>query len=163
MEDFEKVKEEDYIEDEFGLALKGYLVLRAAFYCVGFFMILGALLALVLGATTMGDLVSSATGLSSQSDVLGNNFNGLQICMYAQAVYTIGAGVCTVMLYLKRTRLWAFIDVGLFVVFAAVFFIMGSMDLLGNGSAWLLYFLLNPAFSFAALFVGKHFDYMPLK
>ena len=56
-----------------------------------------------------------------------------------------------------------FIDLGLFVLLAAVFFIMGSFDILFNGSAWLLYFLLNPVISFVALFVGKHFDYMPMK
>jgi hypothetical protein len=36
------------------------------------------------------------------------------------------------------------------------------MDILTNGSAWLLYFLLNPIWSFIALFAGKHFQYMPL-
>ena len=122
-----------------------------------------ALLALVCGATTFNDLVSNATALSSNSPVLDDNFGGLQICMIVQAVVTIGSLVSVVMLYIKRTKLFAFIDLALFVVLVAVFFIMGSMDLLSNGSAWILYFLLNPIWSFIALFAGKHFQYMPMK
>ena len=162
-DDFDRVKAEDYVEDEFGLALKGYLLVRIIFYAVGIFMILGAVVALLFGATTINDLVSNATGLNSQSPVLNDNFSGLQLCMFVQAIYTIAAAVVTALLYIKRAKIYAFIDLGLFVVFAAVFFIMGSFELLSNGSAWILYFLLNPIFSFAALFVGKHFDYMPMK
>lgn len=162
-EDFDAVKEEQYVEDEFGLALKGYLIVRAVFYCIGTFMVLGALLALILGATSINDLVSNATGLNATSPTLNDNFSGLQLCMYVQAFYTIASLVCVVLLYVKRTKLFAFIDLGLFVVFAAMFFIMGSMELLSNGSTWLVYFLLNPVISFVALIVGKHFPYMPLK
>jgi hypothetical protein len=161
-EDFDSVKEEDYIEDEFGLALKGYLIVRAVFYLIGTFMILGALVALIFGATSMNDLVSNATGFNATSPILNDNFSGLQICMFVQAIYTIGALVCVVMTYVKRTRLFVFIDLGLFVVFVAMFFIMGSIDLLTNGSAWWLYFLFNPLFSLAGLIVGKHFPYMPM-
>lgn len=162
-DDFDRVKGEDYVEDEFGLALKGYLIVRAVFYCIGTFMVLGALVALILGATSIGDLVSNATGLNATSPVLNNNFDGLQICMFVQAFYTIASLVCVVLLYLKRAKLYAFIDLALFIVFVAVFFIMGSMELLSNGSAWWVYFVLNPIFSFAALFGGKHFAYMPMK
>ena len=161
-EDFDAVKAEDYVEDEFGLALKGYLIVRAVFYCIGTFMILGALVALIFGATSLNDLVSNATGLNAASPVLNDNFFGLQICMFVQAIYTIGALICVVMTYIKRTKLFVFIDLGLFVVFVAMFFIMGSMELLTNGSAWILYFLLNPIFSFAGILGGKHFSYMPM-
>ena len=162
-EDFDSVKKEDYVEDEFGLALKGYLLARAVFYCVSTFMVLGALLALILGATTMGDLVSNATGFNSTSSyITGSSFGGLQICMFVQAFVTVASLVCVVLLYVKRAKLYAFIDLGLFVVLAAVMFIMGTPDLLFNGSAWWLYFVLNPIFSFAALFGGKHFAYMPM-
>ncbi len=162
-EDFDMVKSEDYVEDEFGLALKGYLIVRIAFYLVGTFAILGAVFALLTGSTTINDLVSNATGLNIQSPVLNDHFSGLQICMFVQAIYTVGSLVSVGLLYIKRTKLFAFIDLGLFVLLAAVFFIMGSFDILFNGSAWFLYFLLNPVISFVALFVGKHFDYMPMK
>ncbi len=160
-EDFDKVKEEDYVEDEFGLGLKGYLIVRMVFYAVGIFTILGALLALITGSTTLNDLVSNATGLNATSPILNDGFTGLQICMFVQAFYTIASFVCVGLLYIKRTRLFAFIDIGLFVVFAAIFFIMGSFEIF-FGTAWFLYFLLNPVISFVALFVGKHFDYMPM-
>lgn len=162
-EDFDAVKEEKYVEDDFGLGLKGYLIVRAVFYAIGTFMILGALLAVVLGATDFNDLVSNATGFNATSPTLNDCFSGLQICMFAQAIYTIGSLVCVVMTYIKRTRLFVFIDIGLFVVFIAVFFIMGSVELLSNGSAWWVYFLLNPLFSFAGIMIGKHWPYMPLK
>ena len=162
-EEFDKVKAEDYVEDEFGLVLKCYLLVRAVFYCIGTFMVLGALLALVLGATDLNDLVSNATGFNATSSILDNNFNGLQLCMYVQAIYTVASLVCVVMTYIKRTKIFAFIDLGLFVVFVATFFILGSMELLSNGSAWWLYFVLNPIFSFAGLIGGKHFAYMPMK
>lgn len=161
-EDFDVVKEEQYVEDEFGLALKGYLIVRAAFYCIGTFMVLGALLALIFGATTLNDLVSNATGLNATNATLNDNFNGLQICMFVQAFYTIASLVCVVLTYIKRTRLFVFIDLGLFALFVIAFFIFGSFELLSNGSAWLLYFIFNPVFSFLGLIVGKHFPYMPM-
>ena len=158
----EELDRMDYTEDEFGIGLKAYLYARAGFYLIGTFMILGALFALVCGATTFNDLVSNATGLSANSPVLNDNFTGLQICMIVQAVVTIGSLAGIVLLLIKRSRLFALIDLGLFVVLVAVFFIMGSMELLSNGSAWILYFLLNPIWSFIALFVGKHWQYMPM-
>ena len=161
-EDFDVVKEEQYVEDEFGLALKGYLIVRAAFYCIGTFMVLGALLALIFGATTLNDLVSNATGLNATNATLNDNFNGLQLCMFVQAFYTIASLVCVVLTYIKRTRLFVFIDLGLFALFVIAFFIFGSFELLSNGSAWLLYFIFNPVFSFLGLIVGKHFPYMPM-
>lgn len=151
-----------FVEDEFGLALKGYLILRIVFYAIGTFMVLGALIALIFGATTLNDLVSNATALNSTNKTLNDCFSGLQICMYVQAFYTIASAVTVTLLYIKRSKLFVFIDLGLFVIFAAVFFIMGSMELLTNGSAWLLYFLFNPIWSFIALFGGKHFAYMPM-
>lgn len=161
-EELDRGRDMDYTEDEFGIGLKGYLLVRICFYLIGTFMVLGALLALVFGATTFNDLVSNATALSANSPILNDNFTGLQICMIVQAIVTIGSLVSVTMLYIKRTRLFAFIDLGLFAVLVAVFFIMGSMDILTNGSAWLLYFLLNPIWSFIALFAGKHFRYMPM-
>ena len=151
-----------YVEDEFGLALKGYLIVRIVFSTIGVFMILGALIALIFGATTLNDLVSNATALNSTNKTLNDCFSGLQICMYVQAFYTIASAVTVTLLYIKRSKLFAFIDIGLFVLFTVVFFIMGSTELLTNGSAWLLYFLLNPIWSFIALFGGKHFAYMPM-
>lgn len=160
--DFEQVKEEQYMEDEFGLALKGYLIVRAVFYLIGTFAVLGAILAVAIGATTVNDLVSNATALDAKNALLVEAFDGLQLCMYVQAVYTIASLVCVVLLYVKRTRLFAIIDVALFVIFAAVFVVFGALYLLTNGSAWMLYFILNPLFSFIALFAGKHFKYMPM-
>ena len=162
MSDFDAPRGGEFIEDEFGLALKGYLIVRIIFYCIGVFMILGALIDLIFGATTLNDLVSNATGFAATNADLNNNFNGLQMCMYIQAFYTIASAVVVTLFYLKRNRLFAFIDLGLFVVFAVCFFIFGSISVLGNGSAWLLYFLLNPIWSFIALFGGKHFAYMPM-
>ncbi len=166
-EEFDSVKTESYAEDEFGIGLKTYLVVRFVFYTIGIFMILGALLALILGATTLNDLVSNATALVSTSPILDENFTGFQICMFIQAAYTILSAVCVALLYIKRTRLYAFIDIGLFVIFALVFVIMGTFDIMTtNGglgfTAWPLYFLLNPIWSFIALFAGDHFKYMPM-
>ncbi len=161
-EDFDIVKEEQYVEDEFGLGLKGYLIVRAAFYCIGTFMILGAVMALIFGATTLTDLVSNATGFNSTNSILDNNFNGLQLCMFVQAFYTIASLVCVVLTYIKRTKLFVFIDLGLFVLFVAAFIIFGSFELLSNGSAWWLYFAFNPIFSFLGIVIGKHFPYMPM-
>ncbi len=163
MQDFEQVKEEDYMEDEFGIALKGYLIVRIVFYLIGTFAVLGGILAFALGATTLNDLVSNATALNAKSELLNSAFDGLQICMFVQAFYTVASLVCVTLFYIKRTKLFAFIDVGLFVILVAVFVVFGAFDLLFNGSAWMLYMLLNPLFSFAALFIGKHFNYMPMK
>ena len=170
-EELDQMNGDEYVEDEFGLGLKGYLLVRAVLYCIAVFMVLGGLLALVTGATTINDLVSNSTGLKATSNVLNDNFSGLQICMFAQAFYVIASLVVVVLFYIKRTKLFAFIDVGLFILYAAVFFIMGSFDLLAppintwsfGAVSWPLLFLLNPIFSFIALFVGKHFPYMPMK
>ena len=170
-EEFDQVRDEDYVEDEFGLGLKGYLIVRAVLYCIGTFMVLGGILALLTGTITINDLVSNSTGLKAASSVLNDNFNGLQICMFVQSFYVIASLVVVVLFYIKRTKLFAFIDLGLFVLFAAVFFIMGSFELLNppistwsfGAVSWPLLFLLNPVFSFIALFVGKHFPYMPMK
>lgn len=167
-EEFDSVKTEMYAEDEFGMALKGYLVVRFLFYVIGIFTILGAVLAAVLGATTINDLVSNATGLEASHPLLGDDtFMNVQICMFVQAAYTILSAACVALLYIKRTKIYAFIDLGLFVIFLLVFIILGSPDFLttadGGMTAWPLYLLLNPIFSFAALFVGDHFKYMPFK
>ena len=146
----------------FGIPLKGYLLVRAVFYAAGIFCVLGALLAAAAGATDLNDLVSSATGLEAASGTLNNNFTGLRICMYVQAGYTAAAFVCTLFLLLRRSKLAAAADLALFAVFAAVFLIFGSFVRLTNGSAWIWYFLLNPVFSFAALAAGKRFRDMPI-
>lgn len=155
------VKKEEYIEDEFGLGLKLYLGVRFIFYVVGILAILGSLLCVVLGITNLDNLVSNATGYTAAA--VDANFGGYQICMFVQAAYTVLSAVCVALLYLKRTRLFAFIDLGLFVVLMGAMFAMGAPDLLFNGSVWFVYLLLNPVISFVALFVGKHFNYMPLK
>ena len=163
MEDFERVKQEDYVEDEFGIALKGYIGLRAIFYLLCTFAVLGAAVALLFGATTINDLVSNATGFDVTTDyITGSAFGGLKTLMFIQAGYTIAALAVTVLFYIKRNKLFAFIDIGLFVVFAALFFVFGTFDLFKSG-VWVLYFLLNPIWSFIALFAGKHFAYMPMK
>ena len=145
-------------EDEFGIALKLYLGIRFAVYAIGVFMILGALLYTALGINSFDDLVSNATGLSATQ--VDSNFDGYKICMFVQAFYTVGAAVCVALTYIRRSQLFAIIDLGLFVVLAAVMFIMGGGGLLFNGSAWIVYFILNPIFSFIALFAGNHFNYM---
>ncbi len=155
------VNKEEYIEDEFGLGLKLYLGVRFIFYVIGIFAILGSLLCVVLGITNLDNLVSNATGYTAAA--VDANFGGYQICMFVQAAYTILSAVSVALLYLKRTRLFAFIDLGLFVVLLGAMFAMGAPDLLFNGSVWFVYLILNPLYSFIALFVGKHFNYMPLK
>lgn len=160
-EAMEVMNNEEYIEDEFGLGLKLYLGVRFVFYIIGIFAILGAVLCVLLGLTNMDNLVSNATRYTATA--VDANFGGYQICMFVQAAYTILSAVVVALLYLKRTRLFAFIDLGLFVVLLGVMFAMGAPDLLFNGSAWTLYLLINPVFSFIALFAGKHFRYMPLK
>ena len=160
-EAMEVMNNEEYIEDEFGLGLKLYLGVRFVFYIIGIFAILGAVLCVLLGLTNMDNLVSNATGYTAMA--VDANFGGYQICMFVQAAYTILSAVVVALLYLKRTRLFAFIDLGLFVVLLGAMFAMGAPDLLFNGSAWTFYLLINPVFSFIALFAGKHFRYMPLK
>ena len=160
-EALEVMNNEDYIEDEFGLGLKLYLGVRFVFYIIGIIAILGAVLCVLLGLTNMDNLVSNATGYSATAVDL--NFGGYQICMFVQAAYTILSAVIVALLYIKRTKLFAFIDLGLFVVLLGAMFAMGAPDLLFNGSAWGFYLLINPVFSFIALFIGKHFRYMPLK
>lgn len=160
-EAMEVMNNEEYIEDEFGLGLKLYLGVRFVFYIIGIFAILGAVLCVLLGLTNMDNLVSNATRYTATA--VDANFGGYQMCMFVQAAYTILSAVAVALLYLKRTRLFAFIDLGLFVVLLGVMFAMGAPDLLFNGSAWTLYLLINPVFSFIALFAGKHFRYMPLK
>ena len=153
---------QEYIEDEFGLGLKFYLGARFIFYVIGIFAILGALLCVILGITTMDDLTSNATGFKA-TIITDDNLFSLQMCLFVHAGYTILSAAAVALLYLKRTRLFAFIDLGLFVVLMAVMFAMGAPDLLFNGSVWFVYLILNPVISFIALFAGKHFSYMPLK
>lgn len=153
--------EELYYEDEFGVGLKIFLGARIVYYIIGLFLILGALLCVVLGLTNLDDLVSNATGYNAM--LVDANFGGYQICMYVQAFYTIASLVVTTLFFVKRSKLLAFIDLGLFVVLLAVVFVMGAFDLFTNGSAWLVYAVINPLWSFIALFAGKHFKYMPLK
>lgn len=151
----------DYVEDEFGLPLKAFLGVRVIFYVIGIFMILGALLCVAIGLTDMDVLVSNATGLSATA--VDANFGGYQVCMFVQAAYTILSAAAAGLLLIKRTKIFAIADVALFVILLAAVFATGSADILFNGSAWTLYLLLNPIFSFAGLFGGKHFKYMPLK
>ncbi|MGN0578141.1 MAG: hypothetical protein ACI4J4_05940 [Ruminiclostridium sp.] len=151
--------EAGYYEDEFGLSLKIYLGARFIFYVIGIFMILGALVCLGTGVTYFDELVSTATGYSATN--VDANFYGYQICMFVQTAYTILSAAAVALLYIKRSKLFAFIDLGLFVVLMGVMFAMGAADLLTNGSVWAVYLVLNPVISFIALFAGKHFKYMP--
>ncbi|MBQ8903922.1 MAG: hypothetical protein IJY73_06500 [Oscillospiraceae bacterium] len=152
--------EDDYIEDEFGIALKGFLLGRFVFCLICTFMVLGALVCVFTGHTNFDVLISNATGLMASA--VDQNFSGYQLCMYLQAAYSI-LGTASVLLFMiKRSKLFALIDLGLFVGFFAVSIIMGAGSLLFNGSAWILYLVFNPIWSFIALFAGKHFKYMPL-
>lgn len=153
--------EELYYEDEFGVGLKIFLGARIVYYIIGLFLILGALLCVVLGLTNLDDLVSNATGYNAT--FVDANFGGYQICMYVQALYTIASLVVTSLFFVKRSKLLAFIDLGLFVVLIATVIAMGAFDLFTNKSAWIVYAVINPLWSFIALFAGKHFKYMPLK
>lgn len=161
---------EDFIEDEFGLGLKGYLLARLIFSGLCFFMVLGALVCVFTGLTNFDVLISSATGLSPSK--VDQNFTGYQICMFAQGFYSIVSPVLVFLFITKKNKLFALIDLGVFVVFFAVAIGMGAaaaelngeiVSLFFNGSAWFFYLILNPAWSFAALLVGKHFKYMPFK
>ncbi len=153
--------EQDYIEDEFGIGLKGYLAGRFVFGLICTFMVLGALVCVFTGLTNFDVLISSATGLLPFA--VDQNFSGYQLCMYLQAGYSILGTVSVLMFMIKRNKLFAFIDLALFVVFFAVSLVMGAGSLLFNGSAWIFYLIFNPVWSFVALFVGKHFKYMPFK
>ncbi len=153
--------EQDYIEDEFGIALKGFLLGRFVFGLICVFMVLGALVCVFTGLTNFDVLISNSTGLMPSAVDL--NFSGYQLCMYLQAAYSILGTAAVLMFMIKRNKLFAFIDLALFVVFFAVSLVMGGGSLLFNGSAWFLYIIFNPVWSFIALFAGKHFKYMPFK
>ncbi len=153
--------EQEYIEDEFGIALKGYLLGRFVFGLFCIFMILGALVCVFTGLTNFDVLISSSTALLPGA--VDANFSGYQLCMYLQAGYSVLGTAAVLMFILKRNKLFAFVDIALFVVFFAVSMVMGGADLLFNGSAWFFYIIFNPVWSFIALFAGKHFKYMPFK
>ncbi len=153
--------EQDYIEDEFGIALKGYLAGRFVFGLLCVFMVLGALVCVFTGLTNFDVLISSSTAL--MPNAVDQNFSGYQLCMYLQAGYSVLGTVAVLMFMIKRNKLFAFIDLALFVAFFAVSLVMGAGSLLFNGSAWIFYLIFNPVWSFIALFAGKHFKYMPFK
>ena len=157
----EEFYEQEYIEDEFGIALKGYLLGRFVFGLICTLMVLGALVCVFTGLTNFDVLISSATALMPSK--VDENFSGYQLCMYLQGAYSI-LGTASVLLFMiKRNKLFAFVDLALFVVFFAVSMVMGGATLLFNGSAWFFYIIFNPVWSFIALFAGKHFKYMPFK
>ncbi len=153
--------EQDYIEDEFGIGLKGYLIGRFVFGLICAFMVLGALVCVFTGVTNFDVLISSATAL--MPNAVDQNFSGYQLCMYLQAAYSILGTFSVLMFMVKRNKLFAFIDLALFLVFFIGSLAMGAGSLLFNGSAWFFYLLFNPVWSFIALFAGKHFKYMPFK
>lgn len=157
----EGYNEQDYIEDEFGIGLKGFLLGRFVFGLICAFMVLGALVCVFTGLTNFDVLISSATGLLPNA--VDQNFSGYQLCMYLQAAYSILGTAAVLMFMIKRNKLFAFIDLALFVVFFAGSMVMGGASLLFNGSAWVFYLIFNPVWSFIALFAGKHFKYMPFK
>lgn len=159
---------DDYIEDEFGLGLKGFLLARLVFGLICAFAVLGGIVCLLTG-TSADVLISSATGLVPNA--VDQNFDGYKLCMYAQAVYSLLSPVIVFLFMKERNKLYALIDLGLFVVFMGASIAMGALfanpavtgeaNLFTNGSAWILYVVFNPIWSFIALFVGKHFKYMP--
>lgn len=159
---------DEYIEDEFGLGLKGYLLARLVFGLICAFMVLGGVVCLLTG-TSADVLISAATGLVPNA--VDQNFDGYKLCMYAQAFYSIVSPVIVFLFMKDRNKLYALIDLALFVVFMGVSIAMGALfanpattgevNLFTNGSAWFFYILFNPVWSFIALFVGKHFKYMP--
>ncbi len=153
--------EQDYIEDEFGIALKGFLLGRFVFGLICAFMVLGALVCVFTGVTNFDVLISSATAL--MPNAVDQNFSGYQLCMYLQAAYSILGTAAVLMFMIKRNKLFAFIDLALFLVFFIGSLVMGAGSVLFNGSAWILYLIFNPVWSFIALFAGKHFKYMPFK
>ncbi|MCM1417557.1 MAG: hypothetical protein NC084_03345 [Bacteroides sp.] len=164
------VMNEDYIEDEFGLGLKGFLLARLVFLGLCLFMVLGALVCVFTGLTNFDVLISSATALTPSK--VDQHFTGYQICMFAQGVYSVASPFLVFLFMTKRNKLFAFIDLGAFLVFIIVSIVMGAaatvingetVSLFFNGSAWIAYLVFNPVWSFIALFVGKHFKYMPFK
>ncbi len=153
--------EQDYIEDEFGIALKGFLLGRFVFGLICAFMVIGAIVCVFTGITNFDVLISSATAL--MPNAVDQNFSGYQLCMYLQAAYSILGTAAVLMFMIKRNKLFAFIDLALFLVFFIGSLVMGAGSILFNGSAWILYLIFNPVWSFIALFAGKHFKYMPFK
>lgn len=153
--------EQDYIEDEFGIALKGFLLGRFVFGLICAFMVIGAIVCVFTGITNFDVLISSATAL--MPNAVDQNFSGYQLCMYLQAAYSILGTAAVLMFMIKRNKLFAFIDLALFLVFFIGSLVMGAGSVLFNGSAWILYLIFNPVWSFIALFAGKHFKYMPFK
>lgn len=162
--------QEDYVEDEFGLGLKVYLLARLVFSGLCLFMVLGALVCVFTGLTNFDVLISSATGLTPSK--VDWNFTGYQICMFAQGVYSVASPFLVFFFMAKKNKLFAIIDLAAFLVFIAASIVMGAaaaeingeiVSLFFNGSAWIVYLILNPVWSFIALFAGKHFKYMPFK
>ena len=161
MSDTNIALEQEYIDDEFGIGLKGYLLARFVFSALCLFMVLGALICVFSGLTNFDILISTATALGPSA--VDANFAGYKLCMFAQGAYSILGTGAVLMFMIKRNKLFAFIDLALFVVFFGLSLAMGGGQLLFNGSAWFFYLLFNPIYSFIALFAGKHFKYMPFK
>ncbi len=158
----ENFYEQDYVEDEFGIGLKGYLLGRLVFGIICVFAALGTLLCVILGHIFPDEMISNITGLSSS--VVDGNYMGFMIAAYLQIAYSILGTASVFMLIAKRNKLFAIIDVALFVVFFAGSLVLGGPVLIADGApCWFIYILLNPVWSFIALFVGKHFKYMPFK
>ena len=156
----ENFYEKDYVDDEFGIALKGYLLARFVFGVICAFASLGALLCLILGHIYPDEIISNITGLSSAA--VDTNYMGYMIAAWGQVAYSILGTAAVLMLMVKRNKLFAIIDTALFVVFFAVALVMGGVALLGDGApCWFLYIILNPVWSFIALIAAKHFKYMP--
>lgn len=159
---------DEYIEDEFGLGLKGFLLARLVFGLICAFAVLGGVVCLLTG-TSIDVLMSSATGFLPNA--LDANFDGYKMCMFAQAFYSILSPVIVFLFMKDRNKLYAIIDLALFIVFIGISIAMGAFyanpattemtNLFTNGSAWILYIVFNPVWSFIVLFVGKHFKYMP--
>lgn len=158
----ENFYEKDYVEDEFGIGLKGYLLARFVFMLTSVFAALGALLCLAVGLILPSEIASSLTGMGSGA--VNANYMGLTIVGYAQAAYSIIGAFTVLWLMVKRSRLAAIIDLAAFVVFFALSIVLGGVGLFGEGApCWFIFIILNPVFSFIALFAGKHFKYMPFK
>ena len=158
----ENYYERDYVDDEFGIALKGYLLARFVFGLVCAFASIGALLCLILGHIFTNEIISNLTGLNTA--IVDTNYMGYMIAAWGQVAYSILGTAAVLMLMIKRNKLFAIIDTVLFVVFFAVALVLGGFALIGDGApCWFLYIILNPVWSFIALFAGKHFKYMPLK
>lgn len=154
--------EKDYVEDEFGIALKGFNLARLVFGIVCAFASLGALLCLILGHIFPDEIISNITGLGSA--VVDGNYTGYMIAAWLQIAYSILGTAAVLMFIVKRNKLFAFIDLALFVVFFAASLVLGGFNLIADGApCWFLYIILNPIWSFIALFAGKHFKYMPFK